>query len=124
MNEYPQQAQSSVATAERTTRSRPPLLLDIYLGAIHGDYARQLGVAGYLTQAVCSFIPVVGQLFALRDLFADLGQHDGVGVVLNFLALIPVLGGFPKTFRILRAVRDLGNATRLMSNVNSSLRTP
>lgn len=106
-----------VATAERVVSGRPPMLLDVYRGAVHGDYARQLGVAGYVTQAVCSFIPIFGQLCALRDLFADLGKRDRIGALLNFLALVPVVGGIPKTLRI------LGNVTRLMSNIRDSLRT-
>ncbi len=117
MNEYSRQAPSSVATVERAAYSRPPLLLDIYRGAVHGDYSRHLGVAGYLTQAVCSFIPVFGQLCALRDLIADLGKRDRLGALLNFLALVPVVGGFPKTVRI------FGETMRLMGNVRDSLRT-
>lgn len=112
-----QPSESPVATAERAVYSRPPLLLDIYRGAVHGDYSRHLGVAGYITQAVCSFIPVFGQLCAVRDLFADLRKRDRLGALLNFLALVPVLGGFPKTLRI------LGEMMRLLGNVRNSLRT-
>ncbi|MGZ3672975.1 MAG: hypothetical protein ACXVCO_01580 [Ktedonobacterales bacterium] len=112
-----QPPETSVATTERAVRSRPPLLLDIYRGAVHGDYSRHLGVAGYLTQAVCSFIPIFGQLCAVRDLIADLAKRDRLGALLNFLALVPVVGGFPKTLRI------LGETMRLMSNVHDSLRT-
>lgn len=107
----------SVATTEGIAYSRPPLLLDIYRGAVHGDYSRHLGVAGYLTQAVCSFIPVFGQLCALRDLFADLRKRDRLGALLNFLALVPVVGGLPKTVRI------VGEVMRLMSHIRHSLRT-
>lgn len=112
-----QPSQSSVATFERVVSGRQPLLLDIYLGAVHGDYARQLGIAGHLTQAFCSFIPIVGQFCALRDLVADLSKRDRLGALLNFLALVPVVGGFPK------AVRILGDMMRLASNVRDSLRT-
>lgn len=117
MSIQPPPSARSTAPAERAAHTRPPLLLDIYRGAVHGDYSRRLGVAGYLTQAVCSFIPVFGQLCALRDLLADLSKRDRIGALLNFLALIPVVGGLPKTIRI------LGNVMRLMSNVRDSLRT-
>ena len=116
MSTKTQSSRSSVAAVERAAPDRTPLLLDIYLGAVHGDYARQLGVAGYLTQAGCSFIPVVGQICALRDLVADLRKRDRIGALLNFLALVPVIGGFPKTLRI------LGEMARLASNVRDSLR--
>lgn len=117
MSVQTQPATPTVATIEQITLGRPPLLLDIYRGAVHGDYARQLGVAGYVTQAVCGFIPVVGQLSALRDLFATIGKRDGFGIVLNFLALVPVLGGFPKALRILI------HTMRFVTNVRESLRT-
>lgn len=117
MSAQMQRQDRPIATVGRTTPDRPPLLLDIYRGAVHGDYARQLGVAGYLTQALFGFIPVLGQLCALRDLFASIGKRDGYGIVLNFLALVPVLGGFPKTLRILI------HTMRLMSNIRESLRT-
>ncbi|MGZ3584030.1 MAG: hypothetical protein ACXWP6_15440, partial [Ktedonobacterales bacterium] len=93
----------------------PPLLLDIYRGAVHGDYSRHLGVAGYITQAVCSFIPVFGQLCALRDIFANLRKRDRLGALLNFLALVPVVGGLPKTVHI------VGETMRLMSHIRNSL---
>jgi hypothetical protein len=87
----------------------PSFVGDIVAGAFQGDFAPQLGVAGYATQIVCAFIPGIGALCALRDFFADRRKHDRVGMLLNGLALIPFLGGFPKTAAVLRSVRHIGH---------------
>ncbi len=87
----------------------PPWPADIFRGAIKGDYARRLGIPGRLTQAVMGFIPVIGTVCAFRDFFACRSKHDRVGMVLNGLALIPFLGGFPKTAEVIRAIRHIGH---------------
>jgi len=72
------------------------MMLDLYRGAVWGDFDQDLGVAGAAVQSTIGFIPVAGTLAALRDLFACIGQRDPLGVVLNLLAIFPVLGGFAK----------------------------
>ncbi len=92
---------------------------DVYAGAVRGDYAEYLGLAGRATQIVCSFIPVVGTICALRDFLADRHNGDRMGAFLNLLGLIPFLGGFPKTAAVIRGVRHVGkvaHATQQMRN--------
>jgi hypothetical protein len=72
------------------------MMLDVYRGAVWGDFDQDLGVAGAAAQSTIGFIPVAGTLAALRDLFACIGQSDPLGIVLNLLAIFPVLGGFAK----------------------------
>jgi hypothetical protein len=74
-----------------------PLAYDMYRGAIWGDFDRDLGVAGAITQSAIGFIPGVGTVAALRDLIACIGRRDLLGIVLNMFAAIPVFGGFAKT---------------------------
>lgn len=91
------------ARPERPTHAPVPkpaarsLAFDIYRGVMWGDFDQDLGVAGVLATAVIGFVPVAGTLAALRDLLACLGQRDLLGIVLNLLALFPVLGGLAKT---------------------------
>jgi hypothetical protein len=85
-----------------TARAAPPpqparsIMLDLYRGAVWGDFDQDLGVAGAAAQSTIGFVPVAGTLAALRDLFACIGQRDPLGIVLNLLAIFPVLGGFAK----------------------------
>jgi hypothetical protein len=92
-----------------TTPPRRPYTLteEIYGGAVRGDFDEHLGVAGYITQAVVAFIPVVGQVCAARDFIADRRKGDNVGAILNLLVLIPFLGGFSKVVLALRGIRHL-----------------
>jgi hypothetical protein len=80
---------------------------DVVNGAVWGDFARHLGPAGVITQIVFGYIPVVGTLTALRDLIANLGAGDVLGMILNGIALFPVLGGFAKTAEIIHHARRL-----------------
>jgi hypothetical protein len=89
---------------------RRSFLGDVAAGALYGDFAQNLRVPGALTQIVLSFIPLVGTLCAVRDLVADMRHRDRVGIVLNFFALAPVLGGFSKTLEVLRAFAHVGHA--------------
>ena len=82
--------------------------LDIINGIVLGDYTRRLGVPGRITQAVLGFVPVVGSLCAIRDLFACRGKKDSVGVALNALAIFPFLGGFPKTAAAVHGLSAVG----------------
>lgn len=114
---------TAVATAEAPVREhfRPWLPADVFRGAFLGDYAR-LGTAGYVTQAAVGFVPFVGTLCAVRDLTADLRQRDRIGASLNVLSLIPFLGGFPKTARVIRSVRDTGNAVQFGNHLYRSIK--
>jgi hypothetical protein len=94
-------------------RRRIPLGRDIFNGAVRGDYAPRLGVPGTATQIALAFVPGIGTLCALRDALANWGKRDGVGVALNLLALVPLLGGFPKTAAVLRAVQHVGRAVHI-----------
>jgi hypothetical protein len=94
-------------------RQHIPLARDIWNGAVRGDYAPALGVPGAATQIALAFVPGVGTLCALRDVLADWARRDGAGVALNLLALVPFLGGFPKTAAVLRAVQHVGRAVHV-----------
>lgn len=113
---------SSTATVTAPGRYRPWLPADVFRGAVLGDYARRLGAAGYITQAVVGFVPVVGTMCAFRDLTADLRRRDHVGASLNGLALIPGLGGFPKTARVIRTVRGTGSTIQFTEHMYTSLK--
>jgi hypothetical protein len=92
---------------------RRSILSDVAAGALLGDFAQDLGVPGALTQIVLSFIPVVGTVCALRDLVANMRRRDRIGIVLNFFALAPVIGGVSKTLEVLRALAHVGHAYRI-----------
>lgn len=95
----PAQHHSGVPITARAASPPQParsMMLDLYRGAVWGDFDQDLGVAGAAVQSTIGFIPVAGTLAALRDLFACIGQRDPLGVVLNLLAIFPVLGGFAK----------------------------
>jgi hypothetical protein len=95
------------------TRRRIPLARDVFNGAVRGDYAQQLGVPGTATQIALAFVPGVGTLCALRDALACSRRHDRVGVTLNLLAVVPLLGGFPKAAAALRAAQHVGRAVHI-----------
>jgi hypothetical protein len=82
--------------------------IDILKGMLIGDYADNLGTAGYLTQGILGFVPIVGTFCAARDLLANMGKGDRGGVILNAIALIPVLGGITKLARALRSIAARG----------------
>lgn len=111
-----QATETATAQASAGQRYRPWPPADVLRGAVLGDYAR-LGMAGYVTQAAFGFIPAVGTVCALRDLTADLRRRDRFGATLNGLSLIPFLGGFPKVARVVRSVRNTGNAVQLTGHL-------
>jgi hypothetical protein len=85
----------------------PPILGDIVRGAVQGDFARELGLPGAVTQVALSFVPVVGTLCALRDAAADRQRGDKPGVALNLLSAIPLFGGAAKTAEVIRHAQRL-----------------
>jgi hypothetical protein len=87
--------------------SAPParsLALDLYRGVVWGDFDRDLGTGGAIAQSTVGFIPIAGTVAALRDLIACIAQRDVLGMVLNFVAVCPVLGGFAKIADALHTV--------------------
>jgi hypothetical protein len=106
MTQYtPYSANSGTAVA---TRRRHSFVADIYLGAVRGDFADDLRIPGRITQAALGYVPVLGNIMAFRDFIADRRKRDHVGAFLNALALIPFLGGFPKTAATIRTARHIG----------------
>jgi len=97
------------AEAIAPVRHHRSLIGDLFRGAFLGDFAVDLGLAGAIVQIVCGFMPVIGDLCALRDCLADFLRRDWIGLGLNILALIPIAGGFPKTIEVLRTLSHLGH---------------
>lgn len=100
------------AVVPRIPVSGPPLrkysvVRDLYWGTVLGDFAPAIGIPGALIQAVLGYVPVLGTITALRDATAGFWRHDDVGIVLNCLALFPVLGGLAKTADVLHGLRGL-----------------
>jgi hypothetical protein len=87
-----------------------PLIPDIAKGLVLGDFAGQLGPAGAVTQIVVNFIPGIGTLAALRDLVADIRKPEPLGILLNSLSVVPVLGGLTKTAEVLNNVSFAGES--------------
>jgi hypothetical protein len=94
-------------TTSAPDREKVSVVRDVLDGVIMGDFSKQLGPAGALAQMVLGFVPGVGTLAALRDLLADWAAGDALGVLLNFIALIPIFGGFAKTAEVLHHLRRL-----------------
>jgi len=98
----------------RSPATRPPrrrsFVGDVSAGLFLGDFARDLGLPGAVTQVAISFVPLIGSMCAVRDLTADLRHHDGLGAFLNVLALTPIFGGFSKTFEVMRSTAHVGHA--------------
>lgn len=90
-------------------RRPPPWPVDLVNGVVRGEYTPRLGITGRIAQGTLGFVPGIGQICAVRDFFACSGKHDRVGMALNALALIPGLGGFPKTAEVIRAAREVGH---------------
>jgi hypothetical protein len=91
------------------TSHRPGFFTDVYAGTVRGDFSPYLGFWGRVAQIVCGFVPGVNIICATRDFIADRRMHDNFGAFLNALALIPFLGGFPKTAAVIRGVRHVGH---------------
>lgn len=98
------------ATVMRRLPRRRSFVGDVSAGLFLGDFARDLGLPGAVTQVALSFVPLIGSMCAVRDLTADLRHHDHFGAFLNVLALTPVFGGFSKTFEVMRSTAHVGHA--------------
>jgi hypothetical protein len=83
---------------------------DILRGALLGDFALDLGLAGAVTQVALAYTPVVGDICAIRDMAGDFYHKDRLGFLLSAIALIPVLGGIAKTIDVIHNTRRVGNA--------------
>jgi len=83
---------------------------DILRGALLGDFALDLGLAGAVTQVALAYTPVVGDICAIRDMPGDFYHKDRLGFLLSAIALIPVLGGIAKTIDVIHNTRRVGNA--------------
>ncbi len=83
---------------------------DILRGALLGDFALDLGIAGAITQVALAYTPVVGDICALRDMVGDVYHRDKFGFLLSVLTLIPVLGGIAKTIDVIHNTRRVGSA--------------
>lgn len=85
-------------------------LRDILRGALLGDFALDLGIAGALTQVVLAYTPIVGDVCAIRDMMGDVYHRDKLGFLLSAIALIPVLGGIAKTVDVIHNTHRVGQA--------------
>ncbi|HEX6818217.1 MAG TPA: hypothetical protein VF120_07570 [Ktedonobacterales bacterium] len=104
-------ADTSTTGGVATATQLPPqevhhaVVPDICRAVALGDFAGSLGPAGGVTQIVISFIPGVGTLAAIRDFVADVSKPEPLGIVLNGLSMLPVLGGFSKTAEVMNRVQ-------------------
>jgi hypothetical protein len=113
----PQTATATTAT-QTATRPKPSIWpVDIALGALVGDFAKVLGVPGYLTQGILGFVPVVGTCCAARDLLANWAKRDGKGVLLNAISLVPVAGGISKMAHVMRGIKSASQVAGTSDNV-------
>lgn len=83
---------------------------DILRGALLGDFALDLGLAGAITQVALAYTPVVGDICAVRDMVGDFYHRDRLGFLLSLLTLIPVLGGIAKTIDVIHNTHRVGRA--------------
>jgi hypothetical protein len=81
----------------------PPysLLRDIVDGAVLGDAAPRLHLAGALTQIILGYVPVIGTLCALRDFVVCQRNGHRIAAALNLFSVLPVFGGVPKTMAVI-----------------------
>lgn len=81
----------------------PPysLLRDIVDGAVLGDAAPRLHLAGALIQIFLGYVPVIGTLCALRDFVVSRRNGHTVAAFLNLLSVLPIFGGVPKTMAVI-----------------------
>jgi hypothetical protein len=83
---------------------------DILRGALLGDFALDLGLAGAITQVALAYTPVVGDICSIRDMVGDIYHRDKFGFLLSMLALVPILGGIAKTIDVIHNTRRVGHA--------------
>ena len=77
---------------------------DLFRGAVLGDFATEVHLPGAVTHVVLGFVPGIGTVMAVRDLIACWLDADWLGMVLNLLAVMPVIGGVPKMVDVLHGV--------------------
>lgn len=117
----PTNSPSGTTTAVQT-REKPSIWpVDIALGAIVGDFAKVLGVPGYLTQGILGFVPIVGTCCAARDLLANLGKGNKGGIILNAISLIPVAGGVSKMAHAMRGIKNASQVYGAGDNVTRAI---
>lgn len=97
-------------------RARPgvPWWQDALTGAVLGDFAPQLGLAGAAAQIGLTMVPGIGDVCIMRDIVADMRAHDNVDIALNVIALTPFIGGAAKTAEVLRNARRAGQMLHLI----------
>jgi hypothetical protein len=109
--------ETAIATLDQPRRRPDVWPIDMLKGAVIGDYAKRLGVTGYVTQGVLGFVPVVGSCCAFRDLLANWGKGDGRGMLLNAISLLPVVGGISKTAHAIRGIKNVSQVYGAADNV-------
>ena len=87
---------------------------DALNGALLGDFAHRLGFWGAATQVLLSFMPVVGDVAAARDMAANWRQRDHIDVLLNLLVMVPFIGGFAKVAQVMVGTRRLGRRLHML----------
>jgi hypothetical protein len=98
-------ARQPLRFSQPVVRRKPSSWLrDVFGAAVLGDFATEVHLPGAVTQAALGFVPVIGTVTALRDFVACWLDADGLGMVLNLLAVMPVFGGVPKTLDVLHGV--------------------
>jgi hypothetical protein len=99
-------------------------LKDIFRGAVLGDFATEVHLSGAVTHAALGFVPGIGTVLAIRDLVACWLDADWLGMVLNLLAVMPVLGGVPKAVDVLHGVHRVHRQMRRSTRRKESGVTP
>jgi hypothetical protein len=105
-------SQAVVPPPQMATQRTPvtSFIFDVLRGAFLGDFAHDLHVPGAVTQAILGYVPVVGDIIAIRDLIHDIIFFDFIGICLNLIALVPVAGGVAKTIEVIRSARHVHQA--------------
>jgi len=93
-----------VAPQPMHRRRHASWLTDVVRGAMLGYFATEVRLPGAVTHAALGFVPGIGTVMAVRDLVACWLDADWLGMVLNLLAVMPVIGGVPKTVDVLHGV--------------------
>lgn len=87
--------------ATAVAEPRYSLLRDVFDGAVLGDAAPRLHLAGALTQILLGYMPVIGTLCAVRDFVVSHRRGHTVAAALNLLSVLPIFGGVPKTMAVI-----------------------
>jgi hypothetical protein len=118
-------ARQPLRFSQPVVRRRPSSWLrDVYGGAVLGDFATEVHLPGAVTHAALGFVPVIGTVTALRDFVACWLDADGLGMVLNLLAVMPIFGGVPKTLDVLHGVHRVHRHLKRSARRRASGVTP